>query len=253
MKLSGLIDALIASGGTLDQVRAVVAAAEAAEDARRDAKRAGAAERQRRSRASRSSRVTECDGCDDPSPKEAPPDPLRNNPYPEKQTNTSPAAGSRIRSDWQPDPAGMAFAAEQGLGTERDHGRGRGIPGSLAASRRAPGRLGGRLARLGPQRADQAQAGEGRPTRSPRGATPDFGQPEGQHTLRTAIGSFPAGAASGWEVVARLRATDRGAWLCGAGGNGGECGGSLDEAAAVGPAGRGGRATSRLIAMDLAG
>lgn len=36
--------------------------------------------------------------------------------YPEKQTNTSPAAGSRIRVDWHPDPAGMAFAADQGLG-----------------------------------------------------------------------------------------------------------------------------------------
>ena len=115
MKLSGLIDALIASGGTLDQVRAVVAAAEAADETRRAARRTGAAERQRRSRASRSSRVTECDSCDDPSPKEAPPDPLRNNPYPEKQTHTSPAAGSRIRSNWQPDPADVSFAAEQGL------------------------------------------------------------------------------------------------------------------------------------------
>ena len=112
MRLAGLIDALIASGGTLDQMRAIVAAAESADDARRAAKRAGAAERQRRSRMSR---VTECDGCDDPSPKEAPPDPLRNNPYLEKQTNTSPAAGSRIRPDWQPDPAGVAFATEQGL------------------------------------------------------------------------------------------------------------------------------------------
>lgn len=35
MKLSGLIDALIASGGSVEQVRAVVAAAEAEEEQRR--------------------------------------------------------------------------------------------------------------------------------------------------------------------------------------------------------------------------
>ena len=52
-----------------------------------------------------------------PSPKEAPPDPLRNNPYPEKQTNTVACGGARAFAlDWHPDPAGMAFAADQHLG-----------------------------------------------------------------------------------------------------------------------------------------
>ena len=118
MRLSGLIDALIASGGTLEQVRAIIAAAEAADVARRAERRPGAAERQRRARAGRRSRVTGCDGCD-PSPEESPPHPLRTNPFLEKQTKTSPAACSRIRSDWKPDLAGLAFASEQGFGAEQ--------------------------------------------------------------------------------------------------------------------------------------
>ena len=81
--------------------------------------RSAGAVRQERYRARHHASVTSnaSRNAEDPSPKEAPPDPLRNNPYPEKQTHTSPAAGSRIRSDWQPDPAGVAFAADQGLGT----------------------------------------------------------------------------------------------------------------------------------------
>ena len=81
--------------------------------------RSAAAVRQERYRARHHASVTSdaSRNADDPSPKEAPPHPLRNNPFPEKQTHTSPAAGSRIRFDWQPDPAGVAFAAEQGLGS----------------------------------------------------------------------------------------------------------------------------------------
>ncbi len=89
--------------------------------------------------------------------------------YPEKQTNTSPAAGSRIRVDWHPDPAGMAFAADQGLGASE-------ITAEVEAFRDHWLRIGepqadwvARLAWLDPQRADQKQAGEGKPPRDRQG------------------------------------------------------------------------------------
>ena len=113
MKLSGLIDALLASGGTVEQVRALVRAAEAEDEARRAAQRDGNAERQRRARAARLSRVTERDACDTPK-KNGPPDPLRKTTPLETQTHTA-GATSRMAPDWRPGAEGTAYAAEQGL------------------------------------------------------------------------------------------------------------------------------------------
>lgn len=105
MKLADIIEALIATGGTPDQILAVVRAAEAEQDAaearaaaekqaKDDRRRAVDAERQRRHRMSRTvtdghdvSRVTDRDGRDgplpSPVPSSSPPNPPSNYPSPQ--------------------------------------------------------------------------------------------------------------------------------------------------------------------------
>ncbi len=135
MKLSGVIEALIAAGGTVDQIAAVVRAAEAEQDAEQTVRRAKAADKKRRQRAVVSPIVPGTgrdregqmgtDG-DTPVPpeKEAPTPQEKQTPLtPETPENLSvfapkgaaSARGSHLAADWQPSELELADAAEAGL------------------------------------------------------------------------------------------------------------------------------------------
>lgn len=89
---AAMIDAMVASGCTPEQIAAVVKADMAERELRLASKRAGDAQRQRRHRMSRNVTVTECDIEDDPS-LSRPPNENNSNP----PTHTHPDVTTRAR------------------------------------------------------------------------------------------------------------------------------------------------------------
>lgn len=124
MKLSGLIDALVAAGGSMDQVRAVVAAAEAQEEAVVAARRAKAAAKKRRQRDALSPNVpgTPGDAGGQPGQQKEDPRTPKEKLHPHSPPSEARAPkgadssrGRRIDPDWTLDDVGRAYAASQGL------------------------------------------------------------------------------------------------------------------------------------------
>ena len=130
MKLSGLIDALIASGGSVEQVRAVVAAAEAAQEAEVAERRAKAAAKKKRQRSRKSPNVPGTDGDIEGqqgtegdeqgqgfTPSSFPPRPPNNYPAsPSTHTYTAPGARADAVAGFEPSSADVAALAAEGLG-----------------------------------------------------------------------------------------------------------------------------------------
>lgn len=114
MSLSAaVIDAMVASGCTPEQMAAVIKADLIERDAAVETKRAKDAERQRRHRASRDVTVTPCDNADSVTePLSRPPNEIKSNPPTHTREKQTPRArGHRLPVDWQPGPLPAELAS----------------------------------------------------------------------------------------------------------------------------------------------
>ncbi len=112
MSLSAaVIDALVATGATVEQLAAAMKASLAEQEEKVAARREKDAIRQRKSRASRNVTVTSCDTTDEPLSR--PPNEINSNPpthTPEPETRTR--KGTRLPANWSPSPLPPELATE---------------------------------------------------------------------------------------------------------------------------------------------